>query len=284
MVSVEDYGNFDTAWCPGCGDFGILKSLKRALADMDKSPDEMLLVSGIGQSGKLPHYLKCNFFNGLHGRTLPPATAAKISNHELTVMAVAGDGDCYGEGGNHLIHAIRRNPDITVLVHDNQIYGLTKGQASPTTQPGMKTKINKEGVFNRQLNPLALAISQDCSFVARSFSGDIEHLSEMIKRAVEHKGLSLVDILQPCVTFNHLNTFKWYSERVYKLDENEYPLNDRVKAFEKSLEWGEHIPIGVFYVNDRPVFEESLDVLSSGPLIRNKVKTDSVNELIDGFM
>ncbi|QLC50332.1 2-oxoacid:ferredoxin oxidoreductase subunit beta [Methanolobus zinderi] len=284
MVSVEDYGNFDTAWCPGCGDFGILKALKRALADMDKSPDEMLLVSGIGQSGKLPHYLKCNFFNGLHGRTLPPATAAKISNHELTVMAVAGDGDCYGEGGNHLIHAIRRNPDITVLVHDNQIYGLTKGQASPTTQPGMKTKINKEGVFNRQLNPLALAISQDCSFVARSFAGDIEHLSEMIKKAVEHRGLSLLDILQPCVTFNHLNTFKWYSERVYKLDENEYPLNDRVKAFEKSLEWGERIPIGVFYVNDRPVFEESLDVLSSGPLIRNKVKTDSVNELIDGFM
>jgi len=284
MVSVEDYGNFDTAWCPGCGDFGILKALKRALADMDKSPDEMLLVSGIGQSGKLPHYLKCNFFNGLHGRTLPPATAAKISNHELTVMAVAGDGDCYGEGGNHLIHAIRRNPDITVLVHDNQIYALTQGQASPTTQPGMKTTLNKEGVFNRQLNPLALAISQDCSFVARSFSGDIEHLSEMIKRAVEHKGLSLVDILQPCVTLNHLNTFKWYSERVYKLDENEYPLNDRVKAFEKSLEWGEHIPIGVFYVNDRPVFEESLDVLSSGPLIRNKVKTDSVNELIDGFM
>jgi len=284
MVSIEDYGNYDTAWCPGCGDFGILKALKKALAEMDKSPDEMLLVSGIGQSGKLPHYLNCNFFNGLHGRTLPPATAAKVSNHELTVMAIAGDGDCYGEGGNHLIHAIRRNPDITVLVHDNQIYGLTKGQASPTTQPGMKTKINKEGVFNRQLNPLALAISQDCSFVARSFSGDIEHLPETIKRAVEHKGLSLVDILQPCVTFNHLNTFKWYSERVYKLDENEYPLNDRVKAFEKSLEWGERIPMGVFYVNDRPVFEDSLDVLSSGPLIRNEVKTELVNELIDGFM
>lgn len=284
MVSPEDYGNFETAWCPGCGDFGILKALKKALAEMDKSPDEMLLVSGIGQAGKLPHYLRCNFFNGLHGRTLPPATAAKIANHELTVMAIAGDGDCYGEGGNHFIHAIRRNPDITLLVHDNQIYGLTKGQASPTTEHGMKTKINREGVFNRQLNPLALAISQDCSFVARSFSGDIQHLSETIKKAIEHKGFSLVDILQPCVTFNHLNTFKWYSERVYKLDENEYPLNDRVKAFEKSLEWGDRIPLGVLYANERPVLEDSFDVLKSGPLVRNSPKTKMVNELIDGFM
>lgn len=284
MVSIEDYGNYETAWCPGCGDFGILKALKNALVDMGKSPDEMLLVSGIGQSGKLPHYLKCNFFNGLHGRTLPPATGAKVANHELTVMAIAGDGDCYGEGGNHLIHAIRRNPNITLLVHDNQIYGLTKGQASPTTESGMKTKINREGVFNKQLNPLALAISQDCSFVARGFAGDIQHLSELIKKAIEHKGLSLVDILQPCVTFNHLNTFKWYSERVYKLDENEYPLNDRVKAFEKSLEWGDRIPLGVFYVNDRPVLEDSFDALRSGPLIKTESKTEMVNELIDGFM
>ncbi|MDW7733146.1 MAG: 2-oxoacid:ferredoxin oxidoreductase subunit beta [Methanolobus sp.] len=284
MVSTEDYGNFDTAWCPGCGDFGILKALKKALAEMDKSPNEMLLVSGIGQAGKLPHYLRCNFFNGLHGRTLPPATAAKIANHELTVMAIAGDGDCYGEGGNHFLHAIRRNPNITLLVHNNQIYGLTKGQASPTTDRGMRTKINREGVFNFPLNPLALAISQDCSFVSRGYSGDVKHLTELIKKAIEHKGFSLVDILQPCVTFNHLNTFKWYSERVYKLDENEYPLNDSVKAFEKSLEWGDRIPLGVFYVNERPVLEDSFDVLKSGPLLRNEPEARLVNELIDGFM
>ncbi|TGC08343.1 2-oxoacid:ferredoxin oxidoreductase subunit beta [Methanolobus halotolerans] len=284
MVSVEDYGNFDTAWCPGCGDFGILKALKKALVDLGRSPNEMLLVSGIGQAGKLPHYLKCNFFNGLHGRTLPPATAAKIVNHELTVMAIAGDGDCYGEGGNHFIHAIRRNPNVTLLVHNNQIYGLTKGQASPTSERGMKTKVNQEGVFNRQLNPLALAISQDCSFVGRGFAGDIKHLTELISKAIEHKGFSLVDILQPCVTFNKLNTFKWYSERVYEMDESEYPLNDRVKAFEKSLEWGERIPLGVLYVNERPVFGDSLDALKSGPLVRKEPKTELVNELIDGFM
>ncbi|WP_406656925.1 2-oxoacid:ferredoxin oxidoreductase subunit beta [Methanolobus sp. ZRKC2] len=284
MVSIDDYGNFETAWCPGCGDFGILKALKKALVEMDKSPDEMLLVSGIGQSGKLPHYLNCNLFNGLHGRTLPPATGAKVVNHELTVMAIAGDGDCYGEGGNHFIHAIRRNPDITLLVHDNQIYGLTKGQASPTTEKGMTTKINREGVFNSRFNPLSLAISQNCSFVARGFAGDIKHLSELIKKAIEHKGFSLVDILQPCVTFNHLNTFKWYSKRVYKLEVDEYPSNDAVKAFEKSLEWGDRIPLGVFYVNDRPVFEDGFSMLKSGPLIRSETKAGIVNELIDGFM
>lgn len=284
MVSIEDYGDFETAWCPGCGNFGILKALKKALVNLGRSPDEVLLVSGIGQSGKVPHYLKCNFFNGLHGRTLPPATGSKLANHELTVMAIAGDGDCYGEGGNHLIHAIRRNPNITLMVHDNQIYGLTKGQASPTTERGMTTKINRDGVFNNRLNPLSLAISQDCSFVARGFAGDIPYLAELIMQAIEHKGFSLLDILQPCVTFNHLNTFKWYSERVYRLEENEYPLDDRVRAFEKSLEWGDRIPMGVFYVNGRPVLEESFEMLKSGPLIRNGPKTEIVNELIDGFM
>ncbi|MBN2109781.1 MAG: 2-oxoacid:ferredoxin oxidoreductase subunit beta [Methanosarcinaceae archaeon] len=284
MVSIEDYGNFETAWCPGCGNFGILRALKNALVDTGRSPGDVLLVSGIGQSGKLPHYLKCNFFNGLHGRTLPAATGARITNRELTIMAIAGDGDCYGEGGNHLIHAIRRNPDITLLVHDNQIYGLTKGQASPTTEPGMTTKINREGVFNSRLNPLALAISLDCSFVGRGFAGDIGHLSELIRKAIEHRGFSLVDILQPCVTFNRLNTFKWYSERVYKKEDDEYPLNDRAKAFSRSLEWGEKIPLGVFYVNERPVLEGNPDLMSLDPVTRNEAKKEIFNELIDKFM
>ncbi|ABE51838.1 2-oxoacid:ferredoxin oxidoreductase subunit beta [Methanococcoides burtonii] len=284
MVSVEDFGEYETEWCPGCGNFMILKAIKRALAELGKEPHEVLLTSGIGQSSKLPHYLKCNVFNGLHGRSLPPAIGAKVANHELTVLAVTGDGDCYGEGGNHFVHNIRRNPDITLIVHDNQIYGLTKGQASPTSELGMKTKIQNHGVFNTPLNPLSLAISLDCSFVSRGFAGDVEHLTELIKKAIQHKGFSLVDVLQPCVSFNKLNTFKWYSERVYRMEEKDHSPKDRVKAFEKSLEWGERIPLGVFYVNEKPTFEDHLDVLSSGSLVKNKADPKKVDELLDSFI
>ncbi|WP_135605710.1 2-oxoacid:ferredoxin oxidoreductase subunit beta [Methanococcoides sp. NM1] len=284
MVSVEDYGEFETEWCPGCGNFMILKAVKRALAELDKSPDEVLITSGIGQSSKLPHYLKCNVFNGLHGRSLPPAIGAKVANHELTVLAVTGDGDCYGEGGNHFLHNIRRNPNITLIVHDNQIYGLTKGQASPTSELGMKTKVQTHGVFNTPLNPLSLAISLDCSFVSRGFAGDVPHLTELIKKAIQHKGFSLVDVLQPCISFNKLNTFSWYSERVYKIEDEGYSPDDRVKAFERSLEWGERIPLGVFYVNEKPTFEDNLDVLRSGTLVGNKSDPRQVDELLDRFI
>ena len=284
MVSMEDYGEYETEWCPGCGNFGILKAIKQALVDIGRSPHEVLIACGIGQAAKLPHYLNCNLFNGLHGRSLPPATGAKIANHELTVLAVTGDGDCYGEGGNHFMHAIRRNPDITLIVHDNQIYGLTKGQASPTSEIGMKTKIQTHGVFNTPLNPLALAISLDCSFVSRGFAGDVPHLTELIKRAIGHKGFSLVDVLQPCVSFNKLNTFAWYFERVYKLEEDGYTPDNRVRAFERSLEWGDRIPLGVFYIHEKPTFEDHLEVLRSGTLISQEPKPELVNELIDGFI
>ncbi|RMF90411.1 MAG: 2-oxoacid:ferredoxin oxidoreductase subunit beta [Methanobacteriota archaeon] len=284
MVRIEDYGEFETAWCPGCGNFGILKALKKALVGLGKEPHEVLLVSGIGQSGKLPHYLRCNTFNGLHGRTLPPATGAKAANQELTVLAIAGDGDAYGEGGNHLVHAIRRNPDITLLVHNNQIYGLTKGQASPTSDLGMKTKVQGHGVFETPLNPLALAISLDCSFVARGFAGDVSHLSNLIAKAIKHKGFSLVDILQPCVTFNRLNTFQWYRERVYRLEDTGHRPDDRTEAFEKSLEWGDKIPIGVFYERRGPTFEDNLPALSRGPLYRQKHDLSLVEKLMEKFM
>lgn len=284
MVSIEDYGKFETAWCPGCGNFGILKAIKQALTNLGKEPHEVLIASGIGQSSKLPHYLRCNAFNGLHGRSLPPATGAKIANHELTVLAVTGDGDCYGEGGNHFLHTVRRNPDITMIVHDNQIYGLTKGQASPTSEIGMKTKVQTHGVFNMPLNPLSLAISLDCSFVSRGYAGNIPHLTKLIEKAIQHRGLSLVDVLQPCVSFNKLNTFNWYSERVYEMEETGYELNDRVRAFEKSMEWGDKIPLGVFYVNEKPSFEDHLEVLEAGPLYKNEPETERVNELIEGFI
>lgn len=281
---MEDYGEYETEWCPGCGNFGILKSIKQALVNLGKEPHEVFIASGIGQSSKLPHYLKCNMFNGLHGRSLPPAIGAKIANHEMTVLAVAGDGDCYGEGGNHFIHNVRRNPNITLIVHDNQIYGLTKGQASPTSEPGMKTKIQNHGVFNTPLNPLAMAISLDCSFVSRGYAGDTLHLTDLIEKAIDHRGFSLVDVLQPCVSFNKLNTFKWYSERVYKMDEAEYSRDDRVRAFERSLEWGEKIPLGVFYKKEKPIFEDNFDVLNSSTLVKSKVETEKMDDLIDAFV
>jgi 2-oxoglutarate ferredoxin oxidoreductase subunit beta len=284
MVSIEDYKGGETAWCPGCGNFSILRALKKALVKLEKKPHKILIVSGIGQSGKLPHYLKCNTFNGLHGRTLPPATGAKVANHEVTVLAVGGDGDTYGEGGNHFIHAIRRNPDITLLVHNNQIYGLTKGQASPTSDLGMKTKIQAQGVIHTPFDPLAVAISLDCSFVARGFAGDVGHLSNLIARSIKHKGFSLVDILQPCVTFNRLNTVQWYKERVYKLEDTDYSPKSRIKAFEKSLEWGKKIPIGVFYERKATCFEDKIPALSQKPLIKQEFNREMVEGLIEKFM
>lgn len=266
MPSIDDYKGQKPAWCPGCGNFGILRAVKQAFVELGLEPHQVLLVSGIGQAGKLPHYLRCNTFNGLHGRTLPVATGAKLTNHELTVVAVAGDGDCYGEGGNHLIHAIRRNINITLIVHNNQIYGLTKGQASPTSDVGMTTKVQPDGVIVSPFNPIALGVSLNVSFVARGFSGDVSHLTGLIKEAINHKGFSMIDILQPCVTFNRLNTFAWYRERVYTLDAG-YNPEDRASAFEKSLEWGEKIPIGVIYKSVRQTFEDQIPTLKKGPLV-----------------
>lgn len=252
----------DIAWCPGCGNFSIRKALISALNELELDPVRTVLVSGIGQAAKMPHYVNANFFNGLHGRGLPPATAIKACNPELTVIAEGGDGDMYGEGGNHLLHAIRRNPDITLLVHDNMVYGLTKGQASPTTMEGMQTPVQVFGVFEEPLNPVALAIAMDASFVARAFCGDIDQTKEIIKKAVLHKGFSIVDIFQPCVSYNKMNTFKWFKENTYYL-ETAYDPKDRAAAFKRSIE-KEKLPLGVFYRNDtRKSFEENLAVYSN---------------------
>jgi len=276
-MKLEDYRGQTPAWCPGCGNFGILQAFKEAMVELSIRPHEFTIVSGIGQAGKFPHYLRCNTFNGLHGRTLPVATGIRLANHEMLVFAVAGDGDCYGEGGNHLIHAIRRNVNIKLLVHDNQVYGLTKGQASPTSLHGMVTKVQTYGVISEPLNPISLAISLDCSFVARGFAGDIPHLKELIKEAIRHRGFCLIDILQPCVTFNKINTYEWYRQRVYKLPED-YDPSDRLEAFKKALEWGERIPIGIIYKKERPIFEEQIPVLKEGPLVARRPRTSlSIN-------
>ncbi len=282
MSTLKDYKGQKPAWCPGCGNFGILKSFKDAMVELGIEPDQFTIVSGIGQAGKFPHYIKCNTFNGLHGRTLPVATGIRLSNHKMIVMASAGDGDCYGEGGNHLIHSIRRNINVKLFVHDNQIYGLTKGQASPTTMEGVKTKNQPFGVFSEQLNPIALAVALDCSFVARGFVGDMEHLKGLIKEAVSHKGFSLVDILQPCITFNKVNTWEWYRQKVYHIESGYNPEN-RKEAFNMALEWGERIPIGIIYKNHRPILEERIPVISKIPLVEQSLKMSNAESILKEF-
>ncbi len=271
----------DIAWCPGCGNFPILATVKKALSGLGLEPQDTVLVSGIGQAAKLPQYLKCHYFNGLHGRALPVATGIKVANPQLNVLVASGDGDVYGEGGNHFIHTIRRNPDITLLVHNNMIYGLTQGQASPTSQEGMVTPVQPRGVFVDPINPVALAISLDAPFVARASAGEPEHLREMIVAAVKHKGFSLVDIFQPCVVFNKLNTYQWFAEHTYHLPES-YDPTDKIEAFSRATEEGK-FALGVLYRNDsRAVFEEEIGIYEDDkrPLYRRKHSVALVRALL----
>lgn len=267
-MEVKDYkSNDQIAWCPGCGNFGILTALKKAFADLDKKPKDTLVVSGIGQAAKLPHYIQANCFNGLHGRALPVAAAAKMANPKLEVVVTTGDGDCYGEGGNHFLHNIRRNVNITVIVHNNQIYGLTKGQASPTTDPGFVTKVQTKGVKLNRFNALGVALSLGCGFVARGFSRGADKLSKLMVEAIKYKGFSLLEILQPCVSFNDKNTYKWYSDRIYDLTEDDnYNPQNLQSAFAKSLEWGEKIPTGIIYESSQKTFSKKMGTEENIPL------------------
>jgi 2-oxoglutarate ferredoxin oxidoreductase subunit beta len=279
MVTVEDYGRYETAWCPGCGNFSILEAVKKALVASQLQPHQTLFVSGIGQAAKAPHYLNANVFNGLHGRSLPVATGAKLANPDLTVIVESGDGCNYGEGGNHFLAAIRRNINVTLLVHNNQIYGLTKGQASPTTDENFITKAQPEGVSSAPFNPLAVAVAMQAGFVARSFSGMIDHLSSMIREGIAHRGFALIDILQPCVSFNKVNTFSWYKRRCYPLPEG-YDPTDWGTAMKTASEWGEKIPIGVIYRNQRPPFEQRWD---RGRLVGRETDRTVIEKIMNGF-
>jgi 2-oxoglutarate ferredoxin oxidoreductase subunit beta len=279
-TQVYDMNDIDIAWCPGCGNFPILKTLKRALAELQIKPTDIVMVSGIGQAAKIPHYIKANVFNGLHGRALPAATAIKAANPALTVIAESGDGDMYGEGGNHFIHTIRRNPNITNIVHNNMVYGLTKGQASPTSQKGFVTPVQVSGVFLEPFNPLAVAIALDASFVARAFAGDIERTADILKQAIEHKGYALVDIFQPCVTFNRINTIQWFKENTYNLDDHD--PSDRQKAFEKATET-DKLPLGIFYKSpQKPSFEENVGIYKEKqtPLYKRDLDKKELKKLI----
>jgi len=244
---MEDTEKKDIAWCPGCGNFAIRNTMQKVITEMNLDRKNLVFVSGIGQAAKSPQYLDVHYFNGLHGRALPVAVGIKIANPALTVVVESGDGCMYGEGGNHFIHTIRRNPDITVLIHNNMIYGLTKGQASPTSLKGFKTPLQVDGVILEPFNPLSVAISLNASYVARAFAGDINRTKEIIKSAISHKGLSVVDILQPCATFNKFNTYRWFKENTYYF-EDEYSPSDRTKAFSRAME-SDKLPLGVFYRN-----------------------------------
>ena len=282
-TKVFDMNDIDIAWCPGCGNYPILKTLKRTLAELQIEPTDIVLVSGIGQAAKAPHYFKTNVFNGLHGRALPAATAIKAANPAMTVIAESGDGDMYGEGGNHFIHTIRRNPNITNIVHNNMVYGLTKGQASPTSQRSFVTPVQVNGVFLEPFNPLAVAIALDASFVARAFAGDIEQTTDILKKAIEHNGYALVDIFQPCVTFNRLNTYQWFKEHTYYLEDHD--PSDRQKAFEKATET-EKLPLGIFYKSpQKPAFEENVGIYEEKqvPLHERDLDREKMSNLIETF-
>lgn len=282
MFKPQDYLDQDPSWCPGCGNFPIRQTLAETLAELNLAPHTVLMVSGIGQAAKMPHYVRVNGFNGLHGRALPPALGARVANTSLTVIVESGDGDTYGEGGNHFIHAIRRNPNIAHFVHNNQVYGLTKGQASPTSDPGMRTKLQTAGVFLEPFAPLAVALILGAGFVARAFAGDKAQLKSMMQAAIAFPGYALVDILQPCVTFNKRNTYTWYKERGYYVQGHD--VSDWDAALKLAREWGERIPLGILYHKARPTFESHFPVLQGEPLAWRPFSPQMVAKAQDEFL
>ena len=278
-VNPFDMRGKDINWCPGCGNYKILDAVKGALSELDLDRRNVVIVSGIGQAAKMPQYINANMFNGLHGRALPVAMGIKLSNRNLVVIAESGDGCMYGEGGNHFLHAIRRNCDITVLVHDNMVYGLTKGQASPTSRMGMKTSLQFNGVMLEPFNPVAVALALDAPFIARASAG--EETKEIIKQAVSFKGCSVVDIFQPCVIFNKINTYQWFRENTYYLPDD-YDSTDRRLAFEKAIET-EKLPLGVIYRREgRELYEDLLGITDT-PAYEQDVSDKAFEQMLEDY-
>lgn len=273
MMKDLDTGAANT-WCPGCGNFSILMTVKQAIIQLGLKPSQVVAVSGIGCHGKTTDYLKVNTFHVIHGRVLPAATAIRLANHGLTVLGFAGDGDAFNIGMGHFPHAARRNVDMTYIVHDNLIYGLTTGQVSPTSKQGFVTKTSPRGSQEPGVNPLTQSLTGNATFVARTFAGEPKHMTEVLKRAIQHRGFAVVDVLQPCVTFNRVNTYDFYKQRVYKLEDEGHDEGDFTAAYKRALEWGDRIPIGVFYVEDRSTYEESFPALSGGPLVGQPLRRD----------
>jgi 2-oxoglutarate ferredoxin oxidoreductase subunit beta len=283
-LPIDTYkGPVEPDWCPGCGDFGVLRSVQTAAGRLGIKPENLVIVSGIGCSSNLPGFIHAYGVHSLHGRSVPVATGVHLANTDLKVVITGGDGDGYGIGVGHLIHAMRRNLDVTYVVMDNQIYGLTTGQASPTTTKGHKTKSTPAGNFESPLNPLALAITAGATFVARGFSGEAKQLSDLIAAAIDHRGFSLIDVFSPCVTYNKVNTYPYFKERVYKLEDENWDSSDFHKSLEKSFEWGDRIPLGVLYKTEQPIYEDSEPAFKNGALVKQKLGLDAAifKELVD---
>jgi len=274
MVMADFKGKVDPDWCPGCGDFGVLAAVQKALVELQIPNHRVATVSGIGCSSNFPGFINTNGMHTLHGRSLPVATGLKLANHDLTVLVTGGDGDGFGIGCGHFVHAMRRNVDLLYIVMDNQIYGLTTGQTSPTSRVGMKTKSSPYGNMDSPVNPIGLALSAGATFVARGFSGEQKHLTELIKQGIQHKGFSFLDVFSPCVTYNHDNTYQWFRPRVKKLeDDATYDATDLPAAMKRALVWGDEIPIGRFFERtDLPTLEETEPVLDAGPLVERDIR------------
>ena len=279
-------GKSDTkpTWCPGCGDFGVVAAVEGALKRLKIPSHEVVIVSGIGCSSNLPHFLSSYGFHGIHGRSLPVAEGIRWANHALTVIGTGGDGDGFGIGVGHYVHAMRRNVDLTYVTMDNQIYGLTTGQASPTSTMGQKTKSTPHGVIENPIDPIALALASGATYVARGFSGDVKQLTDLVAGGIQHKGFALVDVFSPCVTYNKLNTFDFFRQRVYKLESAGHDPSNLVTAWERALEWGDKIPIGLFYRTERPTYEDLEEVLQPGPLVHQPAGTRGKTSLLDEFV
>ena len=285
MVQLKEYlGKVKPDWCAGCGDFAVLNALQRAIAELDIAPHNVMIVSGIGCSSNLPGFINTYGFHGLHGRSLPVATGVRFGNHDLTVVATGGDGDGYGIGVGHFIHTCRRNVNMTYIVMDNQTYGLTTGQASPTTEKDIRTKSTPKGSIEMALNPIGLALVTGATYVARGFSGDNLHLAQLIKGAIEHKGFAVVDVFSPCVTYNKHNTYPWFRERVYKLEDERHDASDFRLAVEKSFEWGARIPLGLFFKVERPTYEDSEPALSGRALAKQPLERTDLAAIMEDFL
>ncbi len=271
-------------WCPGCGDFGVIAGIELALKRLKIPPHNVAIVSGIGCSSNLPHFLNAYGFHGIHGRTLPVAEGIRWANHDLTVIVTGGDGDGFGIGAGHFVHAMRRNVNLTYVTMDNEIYGLTTGQASPTSMMGQRTKSTPTGVIEHPINPIALALASGATYVARGFSGDVKHLTDLVAGGVQHAGFALVDVFSPCVTYNKLNTFDWFRQRVYKLESAGHDPSSLEQAFVRSQEWGDKIPIGLFYKTDRPTYESLEEVLQAGPLVKQTAGLKGKESVLDEFL
>ncbi len=288
-VTIADTkGKADPDWCPGCGDYGVLAAIQKALVELQIPLHDVITISGIGCSSNLPGYINTYGMHTLHGRSLAVATGVKLANHGLTVIVTGGDGDGFGIGGNHFVHTMRRNVDLLYIVMDNQIYGLTTGQTSPTSRLGMKTKSMPFGSIEPPINPISLALAAGCTFVARGFSGEQKHLTELIKLGIQHRGFSLLDVFSPCVTYNHDNTYPWFRPRVKKLeDDSSYDASNWIAAMEKSVLWGDEIPIGKFFERtDIPSLHAAEPILNQGPLINQdpRVPPDAAQSFIQELM